>query len=66
MHTMCRTAVVEYCCSVVVCLLSDGNPVTCSAVSQAKEALKHPYFDDLDRVAVDALENPELEAFADN
>jgi hypothetical protein len=33
---------------------------------QAKEALKHPYFDDLDKVAVDALENPELEAFADN
>lgn len=33
---------------------------------QAKEALKHPYFDDLDKVTVDALENPELEAFADN
>jgi hypothetical protein len=28
---------------------------------QAKEALSHPYFDDLDRAAVDALENPELE-----
>jgi hypothetical protein len=33
---------------------------------QAKEALKHPYFDDLDRVTVDALENPELEAIADD
>lgn len=32
---------------------------------QAKEAMKHPYFDDLDRVAVDALENPELEAMAE-
>lgn len=32
---------------------------------QAKEALKHPYFDDMDKVAVDALENPELENFAD-
>lgn len=32
---------------------------------QAKEALKHPYFDDLDRVAVDALENPELEGLDD-
>lgn len=35
-------------------------------VLQAKEALKHPYFDDLDKATVDALENPELEAFADN
>jgi hypothetical protein len=32
---------------------------------QAKEALKHPYFDDLDRVTVDALENPELEGLDD-
>lgn len=39
-----------------------------SAVScvQAKDALHHPYFDDQDRVTVDALENPELEAFEDN
>lgn len=28
----------------------------------AKEALNHPYFDDLDKAAVDALENPELMA----
>lgn len=28
---------------------------------QAKEALNHPYFDDLDKEAVDALENPDLE-----
>jgi hypothetical protein len=33
---------------------------------QAKDALHHPYFDDLDRVTVDALENPELEAFAED
>lgn len=32
---------------------------------QAKEALKHPYFDDLDRVTVDALENPELQGLDD-
>jgi hypothetical protein len=32
---------------------------------QAKEALKHPYFDDLDMEAVNALENPELEAMVD-
>eukprot|EP00878_Enallax_costatus_P019346 GHUV01020409.1.p1 GENE.GHUV01020409.1~~GHUV01020409.1.p1 ORF type:complete len:221 (+),score=57.58 GHUV01020409.1:854-1516(+) len=31
----------------------------------AKEALKHPYFDDMDRAAVDALENPELEGLDD-
>lgn len=36
-----------------------------SCYMQAKEALKHPYFDDMDKVAVDALENPELENFAD-
>lgn len=28
---------------------------------QAKDALSHPYFDDLDKAAVDALENPDLE-----
>jgi hypothetical protein len=33
---------------------------------QAKEALKHPYFDDLDRVAVDALENAELRGYDDD
>jgi hypothetical protein len=33
---------------------------------QAKEALKHPYFDDLDKVTVDALENPELEGLDDD
>jgi hypothetical protein len=27
---------------------------------QAKDAMDHPYFDDLDREAVDSLENPEL------
>ncbi len=27
---------------------------------QAKEALKHPYFDDLDKEVVDALENEAL------
>ncbi len=37
----------------------------CVLCVQAKEALKHPYFDDMDKVAVDALENPELEAFAE-
>lgn len=26
----------------------------------AKEALEHPYFDDIDRAALDAMENPEL------
>lgn len=35
----------------------------CTGCVQAKEAMKHPYFDDMDKVAVDALENPELEAF---
>lgn len=30
-------------------------------IPQAKDALHHPYFDDLDKAAVDALENPELE-----
>lgn len=39
---------------------------SCACGVQAKEALQHPYFDDLDKVTVDALENPELEAFADN
>ena len=29
--------------------------------AQAKEAMSHPYFDDLDRETVDALENPALE-----
>lgn len=29
--------------------------------SQAKEALHHPYFDDLDRRTVDQLENPALQ-----
>lgn len=33
---------------------------------QAKEALKHPYFDDLDKEVVDALENPELEGLDDD
>ena len=32
---------------------------TCCAL-QAKEALKHPYFDDLDKETVDALENEAL------
>jgi hypothetical protein len=32
---------------------------------QAKEALKHPYFDDLDKETVDKLENPDLEGFDD-
>jgi hypothetical protein len=32
---------------------------------QAKEALNHPYFDDLDKATVDALENPELEGLED-
>lgn len=57
------------CCSgiscawpVVVVALIERVSVCCL---QAKEALKHPYFDDLDRVSVDALENPELEAFAE-
>ncbi len=27
---------------------------------QAKNALKHPYFDNLDKTAIDTLENPEL------
>lgn len=27
---------------------------------QAKEALKHPYFDDPDMLEVDKLENPEV------
>jgi len=26
----------------------------------AKEALYHPYFDDLDREAIDRLENPDI------
>jgi hypothetical protein len=41
------------------------NPPPPPAV-QAKEALTHPYFDDLDKAAVDALENPELEAAVDD
>ena len=32
---------------------------------QCKEALLHPYFDDLDKAAVDRLENPELAVFYD-
>lgn len=32
----------------------------------AKEALMHPYFDDMDKAAVDALENPELEEADDD
>jgi hypothetical protein len=27
---------------------------------QAKQAMKHPWFDDLDKAAMDALENPEV------
>lgn len=27
---------------------------------QAKQALKHPYFDDLDMDVMDAMENPEV------
>ena len=29
-------------------------------VGQAKEAINHPYFADLDKATVDLLENPEL------
>jgi hypothetical protein len=29
---------------------------------QAKEAMKHPYFADLDRDTIDQLENPEIAA----
>ena len=36
------------------------------ARTQAKEALMHPYFDDMDKVAVDALENPDLEEADDD
>jgi len=28
---------------------------------QCKDAMQHPYFDDLDREMVDALENPALQ-----
>lgn len=36
--------------------LSIQNP----APPQAKEAINHPYFDDLDKVTVDALESQEV------
>ena len=32
-------------------------------VPQAKEAMRHPYFDDLDKEAVDALENQAIQAY---
>lgn len=35
--------------------------ITCVLASlQAKEALKHPYFTDLDKETIDQLENPEI------
>ena len=37
--------------------LVNGNPM------QAKAALQHPYFDDLDKEAVDALENQQIQAY---
>jgi hypothetical protein len=42
-------------------LLTTPTPSPLYSPPQAKEALTHPYFDDLDRAAVDALENPDLE-----
>lgn len=33
---------------------------------QAKDAMDHPYFDDLDKDTVDLLENPELAARGDD
>jgi hypothetical protein len=37
-----------------------ANSTRSFSLLQAKDALKHPYFDDLDFVAVNALENPAL------
>ena len=34
-----------------------------SSVVQAKAAMQHPYFDDLDKEAVDALENQQIQAY---
>lgn len=64
--------------SPVVCRCQGSSDSACSAAEscgksltmilchlQAKDALSHPYFDDMDKAAVDALENPELENFAD-
>ena len=42
-------------------LLTHPTPHTHTHHPQAKEAMSHPYFDDLDRETVDALENPALE-----